>query len=123
MVKGFNTDGWIRAVRPEITPPSLKDNTADVDRIIKALERELEGESVLMDFSLVQEIPSFLGRHGYEMWAVLYKDHRAWRVMDILPPEREGALYGLAMKSVRIFLPESISQMRRGDWKDVGLSF
>ena len=97
MVQGSNTDGWIRAVRPEIKPPSLKDNTADVDRIITALQRELEGEKVLMDFSLIQEIPSFLGRHGYDMRAVLYKDHGAWRVMDILSTESAGPLYGLAM--------------------------
>jgi uncharacterized 2Fe-2S/4Fe-4S cluster protein (DUF4445 family) len=97
MEQGSNRDSWIRAVRPEIKPPSLKDNTADVDRIITALERELEGETVLMDFSLIQEIPSFLRRHGYDMQAVLYKDRRDWRVMDILPPETGGALYGLAM--------------------------
>ncbi len=97
MVQGSNRDGWIRVVRPEITPPSLKDNTADVDRIIKALERELEGEAVIMDFSLIKEIPSFLERHGYEMSAVLYKGNRAWQVMDILPPEEDSPLYGLAM--------------------------
>jgi uncharacterized 2Fe-2S/4Fe-4S cluster protein (DUF4445 family) len=97
MVHGSNTDGWIRAVRPEIKPPSLKDNTADVDRIRTALERELEGETVLMDLSRIREIPSFLGRHGYDMQAVLYKDHGVWRVMDILSPEKAGPLYGLAV--------------------------
>jgi uncharacterized 2Fe-2S/4Fe-4S cluster protein (DUF4445 family) len=68
-----------------------------VERIITALERELESESVSMDFSLMQEVPSFLRRHGYDMWVVLYKDHRTWRVLDILSPESAGPLYGLAM--------------------------
>lgn len=38
--------GWIRKVSAEISPPSLKDNTADVDRLIKGLKRELDAELV-----------------------------------------------------------------------------
>ena len=97
MAQGSNKEGWIRAIHLETTPPSLKDNTADVDRILKALEGKLGGESVSMDFSLIQRIPTFLGSHGYDMWVVVYKDDETWRVMDILPPKGEGPLYGLAM--------------------------
>ena len=34
--------GWIKVVSPSLVPPSLKDNTADADRLIKGLEKVLQ---------------------------------------------------------------------------------
>ena len=31
---------WIRIISPNITVPSLQDNTADVDRLIKEIKKE-----------------------------------------------------------------------------------
>lgn len=99
MAQGSDREGWIRSIRLEIIPPSLKDNTADVDRILKALKGELGGEyeSVSMDFSLIQRIPAFVRQQGYDMRVVVYNDQKTWRVMDILPSNEEGPLYGLAV--------------------------
>jgi hypothetical protein len=38
--------GWIRKVSPEMVSPSLDDNTADVERLIKGLKRGLDAELV-----------------------------------------------------------------------------
>ena len=37
-----NRDPWIRVVRTELKPPSLRDNTGDVDRVIKGIRKVLE---------------------------------------------------------------------------------
>jgi len=45
------TKPWIKIIKPEIAQPSLKDNTADVDRLIKGIKKGLETEDVTIDFS------------------------------------------------------------------------
>ena len=90
-------EGWIRSVRPHITPPSLMDNRADVDRIIKALEKALDGEAVTMELPLMKRIPSLTRQYGYQLNAVLYKADKAWQVLNIFRPEEGRPLYGLAM--------------------------
>ena len=91
------TDGWIRVIRPVITPPSLKDNRADVDRLIRAFEDELDGEAVTIDLPLMKKVPSFIREQGYDLNAVLFKGDKAWHVLNIFAPEEGIRLYGLAM--------------------------
>ncbi|MDY7034922.1 MAG: ASKHA domain-containing protein, partial [Thermodesulfobacteriota bacterium] len=88
---------WIRAISPEIFPPSLKDNTADVDRLIKGIKKALQIDNIHMDFSLVKRIPSSLREWGYNVRPVLYKGNDSWRVLDLFPGQMEISIYGLAV--------------------------
>jgi len=45
-------DRWIKSIPVNITPPDLRDNTADGDRLIKGIERALGGGEVKMDLPL-----------------------------------------------------------------------
>jgi hypothetical protein len=47
--RGPEDPAWIKMVTPLMTPPSLKDNTADVDRILKGLQKALGTEKVIVD--------------------------------------------------------------------------
>jgi len=47
---------WIRLVTPTLPRPSLKDNTADVDRLLKALRRILNAREVRADFAFWDRI-------------------------------------------------------------------
>ena len=97
-MKAFSKkEGWIKVVRPDIIPPSLKDNRADVDRIIKSLEKALDGEAVTMDLPFMKRTPSLTRQYGYRLNAVLYKGDKAWQVLNIFPIEEDRPLYGLAM--------------------------
>ena len=44
MDRSDETDPWIRSLWVRTPPPSLKDNTADVDRLIKGIERSSAAE-------------------------------------------------------------------------------
>jgi len=90
-------DSWIRLVKPVIAPPSLKDNTADVDRVIKGTKKVLGTSKVRMDFSLMKRTPSLLRGCGYEVCGVAYKDEHAWHLVELLPPGAASTLYGLAI--------------------------
>jgi len=43
MKKNMENGAWIKRVSPELSPPSLKDNTADLDRLIKGIKKGLGG--------------------------------------------------------------------------------
>jgi len=51
MEKTDKTKPWIKTIKLKIAQPSLKDNTADVDRLIKGIKKGLEREDVTVDFS------------------------------------------------------------------------
>lgn len=87
---------WIRIVNPSINPPSLKDNTADVDRLIKGLKRGLQTESVNISLSQIRRIPSFMKKHNYNVQVVLYSENNTWHMVDIFPPEKR-AIYGVSV--------------------------
>ena len=62
---------WIRKV--SLSPPSLKDNTADVDRLVHALKTELETPNLEIDLSLARRIPHLLRSFEYEVACVLFR--------------------------------------------------
>jgi uncharacterized 2Fe-2S/4Fe-4S cluster protein (DUF4445 family) len=97
MEKSPESDRWIRSIMVKTTPSSLKDNTGDVDRLIKGIEKALGGVEIRIDLSLSREIPSLLREHHYQVQAVLCQKHSSWHVVDILPPTETGSIYGLAV--------------------------
>jgi uncharacterized 2Fe-2S/4Fe-4S cluster protein (DUF4445 family) len=88
---------WIRKVVPEINPPSLEDNTADVDRLIKGMRRELEDEDVFVDLSSDAALPRLLREYEYRVEAVVFRGCGGWHLIDILPLDKNQVIYGLAV--------------------------
>ncbi|MCD4716629.1 MAG: hypothetical protein K8R45_07790, partial [Desulfobacterales bacterium] len=46
MENASKNNPWIKRLKLKITPPDLKDNTADVDRLVKVIKKALSTESV-----------------------------------------------------------------------------
>jgi uncharacterized 2Fe-2S/4Fe-4S cluster protein (DUF4445 family) len=90
-------DPWIKSIAVSLTPPTLKDNTADVDRLTKGLEKALGGGEVRIDLSLSRKIPALLREHRYQVRANLYRGLSSWHVVDLLPAAEAGLVYGLAV--------------------------
>ena len=97
MDRSEHTDPWIRSIEVKTSPPSLKDNTADVDRLIKGIGKELGGGEVKVDLSLAGKIPSFLRDHGYQAETVLYKGVSSWHLTELWPPADAGSVCGVAV--------------------------
>ena len=68
-------EGWIRSIPLHIVPPSLNDNTADVDRLAKVIEKSPGIRDVAIDFSFARKIPSLL-REYRRVGEVLLKKSR-----------------------------------------------
>jgi uncharacterized 2Fe-2S/4Fe-4S cluster protein (DUF4445 family) len=90
-------NGWIRKVWPDLKPPSLSDNTADVDRLIKGLKKALHTENVTVDFSLAGKVSASLRRWNYHVGASVYEEHDGWHLIDISGPPDEQAIHGVAL--------------------------
>ena len=90
-------DRWIRRIPVSLTPPALKDNTADVDRLIKGLAKELGGEEVRLSLSLSRKVPSLLRDHRYRVEGLVYQERSSWHLVDIFPVNEMDPLCGLAV--------------------------
>lgn len=97
MKSEFEDGPWIRIVSLEISPPSLKDNTADTDRLVRGIKKCLDTEEVIIDFSLVKDLPHTLRKYDYRVDAVLFECQNSWRLIDILPFKCKNGVYGLAV--------------------------
>lgn len=88
---------WIKRVSLEITPPSLKDNTADVDRLVKAIKKSQGSKAVSVDFPMIKRLSERLRGYDYRVDAVLFREHGIWHLIDIFPPKPEKNIFGLAV--------------------------
>ncbi len=97
MKEASEYNAWIKTIIPEIIPPSLEDNTADVDRLIKGIKKGLQTEVVSVDFSLVKKLPHLLSKYDYQVEAIVFKAQHGWRLIDILGNQTENRIYALAI--------------------------
>jgi uncharacterized 2Fe-2S/4Fe-4S cluster protein (DUF4445 family) len=87
-------NGWIKRV--SATPPSLEDNTADADRLERALMAILKTEMVDIDLSVLVNLPELLRKGNYNLRCVLFRDHKKWRLSGISSDDTDR-LTGLAV--------------------------
>lgn len=97
MANASENNPWIKRIILKITPPDLKDNTADVDRLVKVIKKVLATESVSVEFTLVQELSRTMRKCDYNVCAILFEGPNGWHLIDIVPPRNEDNIYGLAV--------------------------
>ena len=88
---------WIKRISLKLATPSLGNNTADVDRLVKGLKHELAEMDVRVNFSLVKRLSRNLREHDYSVEAALYRDGDRWQLIDVFGGEAARALYGLSL--------------------------
>ncbi len=93
----LQNNAWIKLVTPELAPPSLGDNTADVDRLVKGLRHRLDGMDVRVDFSLVKRLSRDLRACDYGVGGAVYGDGDSFRLIDVFDGRKTGAVYGLSL--------------------------
>lgn len=65
-------DGWVRRVN--LHPPSLRDNTADGDRLVNFLKQHLRTKQIIIDIRTLHELPFQLRAWEYGLRCVVVKD-------------------------------------------------
>ncbi len=90
-----NATPWIQTVT--LNPPSLKDNTADADRLIQALKSHLNTDAVDIDLDLVKALPAVLRRSRFKIRCILFKEGRHWTLTGISEAKDANVAAGLAV--------------------------
>jgi len=88
---------WVKSIPVSMTPPALKDNTADVDRLLKGIAKTVDQDEVRISLPLAKKLPSLLRQHHFHVRALLCYGSSSWQVIDILPPADAGFVCGLAV--------------------------
>ncbi len=87
--------GWV--VDIALTPPSLRDNTADADRLKKEIFRKTGLSPITIDLALLKELPARLQNWGYRCRCVFFRSHGGSCLIDILAPDDPGTIAGMAV--------------------------
>lgn len=90
-----NDQGWLRTV--SLTPPTLQDNTADVDRLVRALKNRLETDAIDVDLNLLRRLPDLFRKWNYNVRCVLFKDRQRWLLTNVTSSQNANSIAGLAV--------------------------
>ncbi|MBW1730083.1 MAG: DUF4445 domain-containing protein [Deltaproteobacteria bacterium] len=93
----YTKEPWIKKVSLNMPRPSLKDNTADVDRLVRSLKKEIGTEEVSIPFPLLSQIPKKLRDYEYSCIAAVYKEKTHWKLIDLCPQDTDKSIYGLSV--------------------------
>ncbi|UCH20515.1 MAG: DUF4445 domain-containing protein [Deltaproteobacteria bacterium] len=86
---------WVKTV--SLSPPSLKDNTADADRLTDALKSQLNAERIILDLDLLRSLPDLVRKWNYQVRCVLLKNRKHWELIHLTHPRDPAKLLGLAV--------------------------
>jgi uncharacterized 2Fe-2S/4Fe-4S cluster protein (DUF4445 family) len=86
---------WVRTVA--VAPPSLRNNTADFDRLVQALRQGSPVGPIDADLDLVRRVPDLLRASGNRLRCVLLRDRSHWRLAGILGADDARPTAGLAV--------------------------
>ncbi|MDM8524750.1 ASKHA domain-containing protein [Desulfococcaceae bacterium HSG8] len=89
------SEPWIKTI--SLSPPSLQDNTADADRIINALKKELHTDAIHTEFSLLKQLPDILRKWNYHVRCILVPSRGQWLLTGIAHAEDRKPFMGLAV--------------------------
>ena len=90
-----NNKSLIKTV--SLTPPSLQDNTADAERLIKAIKPHLKTNAVDIDLYLLRELPVLLRKWKYNVRCIFLKDRSRWLLTGITNLTDQIPIAGLAV--------------------------
>ncbi|MEJ5358985.1 MAG: ASKHA domain-containing protein [Desulfobacterales bacterium] len=90
----MNAPSWVFPLR--LTPPSLRDNTADADRLAAALRRET-GAEVLLPLELLRDLPAVLRAADWRVRCALFREGERWIATGVFPGEEGPSPLGAAV--------------------------
>lgn len=81
----------------ELPEPSLADNTADADRLLRSVAAAVGTNELAIDLNLVRRLPALLRESGYRVKALVFATGKGFRVIHVAPARRTDQICGLAV--------------------------
>lgn len=90
-------ESWVKLVA--VPTPSLKNNTADADRLVEALKDRLQTRRLVlaMDLDLLRQIPFRLREGSDRFLCTLFKDRERWTLVGLQAEAKQTPPAGLAI--------------------------
>ena len=86
-----------RVITVSLTQPSLKDNTADADRLVSALKQRLETDQIHIDLGLLRQLPELLRDADYRVRCVVFRDRTRYLLLGVTGADDPTPVAGLAV--------------------------
>jgi uncharacterized 2Fe-2S/4Fe-4S cluster protein (DUF4445 family) len=67
----------------QLSKPSLKDNTADADRLILSLQKKIKASAVDIDFEVLKDISKILRANDYNIKCLIFRDRNRFILTGI----------------------------------------
>ncbi|MFY9943063.1 MAG: ASKHA domain-containing protein, partial [Desulfobacterales bacterium] len=90
-----NVRRWVQTVT--LAPPTLKDNTADADRLAAALKGRIGVSRLKIGLPLLRTLPDRLRRWHYRARCLLFQDGPLGQLVALTAPDDAAPLTGLAV--------------------------
>lgn len=90
-------DKWIKKIDLELQKPSLKDNTADVDRVIKGIRKLVGDKELGISIELLKRIPHVVRKSDYRVQAILAHINDSFDLIDIISMDDNRKCHGIAV--------------------------
>lgn len=90
-------DKWIIRLFLDLPRPSVKDNTGDVDRLIKGIKKLVGDIEICISKDLIKQIPYILRQFDYKVQAILADLNNCLHLINVLSKDEKQKCYGIAV--------------------------
>jgi uncharacterized 2Fe-2S/4Fe-4S cluster protein (DUF4445 family) len=81
----------------ELSPPTSKDNTADVQRVLRELRRRMGWHNFEISLDCLRNLSEALRGNNWKVTVVVAKDHKGYRILKIEPGDTTSRNYGICV--------------------------
>ncbi len=85
---------WVCTLK--LTPPALKDNTADAERLLAELKKTLNAEDIDIDLKLLKKLSFLLREYDFHIKCIFFKERKRWLLIDVKSALYEKMIAGVA---------------------------
>ena len=87
--------GWVTTI--SLPLPTIQDNTADADRLISKLKKQLNTNQIDIDLHLLKKLPDLIRSCNYKIRCVLFKNYDHWILTGISGTDDPSTIAGIAV--------------------------
>ncbi|MES0329685.1 MAG: 2Fe-2S iron-sulfur cluster-binding protein, partial [Dehalococcoidales bacterium] len=108
----------------KLTPPTMKDNSSDLNRLLRGLRQLCEKNNISVDLAVVRKLAAVLREGEWTVTASLLRyDEVASRLINIEPGDTRSSFYGLAFDIGTTGVRGQLLDLCRGNVLAQGLEY
>ncbi len=111
----YEIDPVVRALKLDLTPPTLEDNYSDLRRLQRAIRRTQTAQEIGCELSVLTKLARTVRQAEGRLSVVLFGDMSAPDIIDVRPAAAGGGTYGIACDIGTTTVAVSLVDLAAGD--------